>query len=394
MRRTPRPHSRQQEALTELDELQARSEGRPAGVFAREYGPFGGREFFVEGFEEFATAFIAAVSRPQRASGDPPHVYEVLVGRKPCWLFFDLECFREHNPHFVDAAVAPALRAALVRFAPWVSGACFFVLDSSSPRKFSQHIIVRGGSAGAFLGAPAAGRFVQAFLGSCDVGGPLGCFAAGGSRSWVVDTSVYTMNRNFRTAWSSKFGRPERLVPRWDLCHGLEPLPPREALLFSLASFVPFGPGSAGGEARKQGQAPPRARPGARARSRSARPVAPPPDPATRNLDVERYCCGLWDLLLARCVHGEDPAALLRDCLDEARNRGFGPPVATVRFGRAFSDGYNFTLGANRFCLSARRAHRRCRVLLRVRFDTHVVTQTCLDLDCRHFESAPIPLPH
>ena len=213
--------------------------------------------------------------------------YEVFLEHRACAQYFDLEYSRELNPEMDPGAVTDAfffmLRAFLLQtlgLEPVV--ASVWELDSTTAGKYSKHIVVKrlvsvGGCSKDIEGSSSAtqhfkwrdnaqaGLFVAQFLEYCRrqreidpmsparllfaraslssaVAAAGSGFAGGGC--WrevpIIDDSVYSRNRCFRVAFSSKFGQRRPLRPLLG-CNRVASAEPGFLLLHSLASFVSGG---------------------------------------------------------------------------------------------------------------------------------------------------------
>lgn len=101
-------------------------------------------------------------------------------------------------------------------------------LDSSTPDKFSRHLIIRA-PGHAFADNIAVGAFVAALLAKTaaaenlyvlakppGAGGGAGDGGGGGgppATTCIVDKGVYTKNRHFRLPWCCKGGKSAQLEP-------------------------------------------------------------------------------------------------------------------------------------------------------------------------------------
>lgn len=280
---------------------------RQLGCFAQEVGDGGVRQFLVDTFAGFVATYapefdphssFSSFSSPQEPPRQPPHLYEVILDRRPCWLYFDLEFSTEANPNADNARVAEAFRETLASFCKDVLGATLdwssvLEMDSSTPAKFSMHVVAKhlrresgteqpgpagdasGNSAAAegdenpsllhlaFANNAQAGLLVREliayararrhqpgspshflFLSSPQTLGPLACGAAtdkvgAGTREVsLIDESVYSRNRCFRLLYNSKFGKRAalRLAARGE---GQTRAHPAQCMLATMASFVP-----------------------------------------------------------------------------------------------------------------------------------------------------------
>jgi hypothetical protein len=138
-----------------------------------------------------------------------------------------------------------------------------YELDSTTPDKFSRHLVLRL-PGHAFASNLAAGQFVGAVLAAS---GPeltvVTAAAADGApreRGSFVDTAVYTRNRHFRLAYSSKGGKSAALRPTGRFATAPGPGRPTPARVFQqtllcrvdpgaklLLMRPPFDPAAAGG---------------------------------------------------------------------------------------------------------------------------------------------------
>jgi hypothetical protein len=232
-------------------DAQATTPTEAACVFAREVDRQGKRKFFATTYNE---CWRRLVDTPQGSR----HLYEVVREGWPCYLYFDIEYSRELNP----ATDGEAAMAAFLDFLPRglkrlypahniaVRPEDVIDLDSSTPSKFSRHLIVRPRAAQiAFIDNIHMGACVRQLVdiihaeaaegahgldsifvrtsadepgaeqssegGSDAAPSGAGISARGkrtGARRAFIDMGVYTKNRCFRTFCSSKFGKPTVLV--------------------------------------------------------------------------------------------------------------------------------------------------------------------------------------
>ncbi|CAK0801202.1 unnamed protein product [Prorocentrum cordatum] len=243
-----RLHWRLSEAVVDRQHRLDSGEWDPAqiGLFAKEVGEGGQRQFFVDTFAKFS---MDVAAQPRGS-----HLYEVILEDQPCWLYFDLEFYKDANPQLNSDAVMAQFREALASFCAKEGFAYdesrMVFLESSTDKKFSMHVI---GKWIAFRNNFQAGQFVEMFLeyarGSQELGDGSGTnllFVRGDlddieATVSVVDASVYSRNRCFRVLRQSKFGKIATLelqdgggvVSESDL--------PHFQVLRTLASFVPDG---------------------------------------------------------------------------------------------------------------------------------------------------------
>ena len=188
---------RQAQAVARLQELLVPDgqdneyQEHQVGVFAREIGKGGVRNFMVDTFAGFAlnnapvfnpSVFIpwqaeqsaqpskaselsqqsrtslchqqSRGSRPTQQSmasinhpGTLDHLYEVLLEDRPCWLYFDLEYSTEHNPNLDPELAMDAFSKTLAAFCSDILATeldleGLIELDSSTSSKFSKHVLV------------------------------------------------------------------------------------------------------------------------------------------------------------------------------------------------------------------------------------------------------------
>uniref|UniRef100_A0A383WFI1 DNA-directed primase/polymerase protein n=1 Tax=Tetradesmus obliquus TaxID=3088 RepID=A0A383WFI1_TETOB len=179
-------------------------------TFACEVSTSGQRVFIVSSAELFWQHYKAL----------PPaerHHYEIIRQASPCHLYFDLEFCPASNPGLNGAALVVLLLAGVAQqlqqlfSIPWHDSYAL-ELDSSTPSKFSRHLVVRLPGM-AFADACHAGRFARLVLlrllqrGSSQAAGLLVRNKDGDGFSTFVDMGVYTRNRAFRLYLSSKFGK-------------------------------------------------------------------------------------------------------------------------------------------------------------------------------------------
>ena len=147
------------------------------------------------------------------------HCYELIRERAPCRLYFDLEYKVEHNPQvdggaLVDDWLRAVARAVHERYDLVMDGSTSRVvqLDSSTPRKFSRHVIVhlrqpQSSAPLLFRDNRQAGNFVRSILASVRSSDPQFWLRGEDGPQCFVDDSVYSRNRCFRMLGSSKFGK-------------------------------------------------------------------------------------------------------------------------------------------------------------------------------------------
>ncbi|OMO86979.1 DNA primase, UL52/UL70 type, Herpesviridae [Corchorus capsularis] len=166
------------------------------------------------------------------------HHYEVIQEGLPCHLYFDLEFNKRDNvgrdgDEMVDLLISVILEALLEKYS--INGNQDWVveLDSSTEEKFSRHLIMRipktafkdNSHVGAFVAEICSRissarerdeRFEKLFVTKDSTSAEL-------PRQLFVDTAVYTRNRCFRLALSSKAGKTSLLLPTGRFkCKGMD----------------------------------------------------------------------------------------------------------------------------------------------------------------------------
>ena len=310
--------------------------------------------------------------------------YEVIQEGQPCWLYFDLEYSKIANPQLVADEVVWQFSRALMDFCAkegfQYDEACTVVLDSSTEAKFSKHVIVKSL---AFEDNIQAGGFVDMFVEYTRVlrqepgSGTDVLFVRGDpedavARKPVVDTSVYTRNRNFRVLRQSKRGKntPLKLQDGGVVVDESDSVDCQ--VLRTLASFVPNGTKVIPADCRYERKS---VRQRAVGRSLCVRYI---PD-EFRN--VTSRMVEVWDQMRAKTENGMWPPTSIRSV--------WTPSNGTGRF-------FTASLCNNRFCLARGRSHRSNNVYLKVDLHRGEFEQRCFDRqDCLwrfHQERVTFPI--
>lgn len=184
----------------------------------------------------------------------PPHSrhwYEVIRDGRPCHMYLDLEYVPAFNPtldgHDLVKQLIDALLEGLANRFPQYCGhlrrECVWELDSSTPEKFSRHLIVRIPGA-AWVNNVAVGHFLKDLI---ELNGdafyvvtpPSGGSTAPG-KGCFVDLAVYTRNRHFRLAYCCKGGKAAVLRPieRGALSSAMPKQRPGDILLSTITTLV------------------------------------------------------------------------------------------------------------------------------------------------------------
>ena len=145
--------SRQQNAFDYLDSLlscncpEVRTSFSQLKVFSFESITSGHRKFLVANYSEFFRHYYPDVTTATKTFPHK-HVYEIIRERHPCRAYFDLEYEKEFNLQ----TDGDRLTALWIHLVAWKLCECFqfedigrdnfIVLDSSTGKKFSKHVIV------------------------------------------------------------------------------------------------------------------------------------------------------------------------------------------------------------------------------------------------------------
>jgi uncharacterized membrane protein len=142
-------------------------------------------------------------ARYSQLASDQRTYFELIRENHVCNLYFDLEFKWAAHPDVATPAAARRLVHALKSHAATIlrTDLNYFVdLESSSDEKFSCHLVLRSPDV-CFRSAVECGVWVRRLL--LDVP----------ELEFMIDPSVYTKNRLFRFAFSSKVGRNAPMLP-------------------------------------------------------------------------------------------------------------------------------------------------------------------------------------
>ena len=336
---------------------------------------------------------------PPNQRESPLHDYELIREGHPCRLYYDLEYSKGANidvdgPQMVQKVVSLTREVLLERFGLILEDEQVLELDSSSPKKFSRHLIfhLQRSAEGevAFRSNQDAGVVARAVVEkSADQVLEHGCAAGifvskdvGGKRTFpFIDLGVYSRNRVFRMYGFSKLGKDELLLPTRRFM-GAQ-LPGRPGELFCedtfRASLVTFVSGQYSGREFLECE--------------EARPAGPP------KLHLSLAGAG---------VRGEVPSSRLK-------RKGPDPPQKVLAFmgqkaselGRASggAEGWVrscvslsaravvFNISGTRFCPRIGREHKSNGVYFMADLEQGVWWQKCYDPDCRNFSTAAQAFP-
>ncbi|KAL5718661.1 hypothetical protein ACHQM5_011540 [Ranunculus cassubicifolius] len=180
----------------------------------------GTRRFLISTYKEFWRRYKNMDSRYR-------HHYEVIQEGLPCHLYFDLEFDKRVNidkngDEMVDSLISVIFDAFRDKYSMHGEEDWIVELDSSTEEKFSRHLIIHVPNA-AFKDNIHAGAFVKEICSRIcsarkDDHKLENLFISKDSgpnelHHLFVDTAVYTRNRCFRLALSSKAGKKSILFP-------------------------------------------------------------------------------------------------------------------------------------------------------------------------------------
>ncbi|PUZ71969.1 hypothetical protein GQ55_2G356100 [Panicum hallii var. hallii] len=191
-----------------------------ANVFSYQDHMTGTRRFLVSTYDEFWRRYNDMDSKIR-------HHYEVIQEGSPCHIYFDLEFETRLNKNrdadeMVDILVAFIFSALRDKYSIEGQEEWITELDSSTEEKFSRHLIIRipktafkdNSHVGAFVSEVcsqiAAHRAANPDLDKLYITKEN---STGPVDQLFMDTAVYTRNRCFRLAFSSKSGKKSFLVP-------------------------------------------------------------------------------------------------------------------------------------------------------------------------------------
>ncbi|PRQ45963.1 hypothetical protein RchiOBHm_Chr3g0497461 [Rosa chinensis] len=180
----------------------------------------GQRRFLVSSYDEFWRRYKIMESKFR-------HHYEVIQEDLPCHLYFDLEFNKKDNGNrngdeMVDLLISVVFEALLEKYSIQGNMEWILELDSSTEVKFSRHLIIRIQKT-AFKDNSHVGAFVTEICSRISSAkGRDGRFenlsirkdsSSADFSHLFVDTAVYTRNRCFLLALSSKAGKNSVLLP-------------------------------------------------------------------------------------------------------------------------------------------------------------------------------------
>ncbi|PRW44999.1 DNA-directed primase polymerase isoform X1 isoform A [Chlorella sorokiniana] len=361
-------------------------------VFSVEYGLEGKRRFIVASRAHFWQRYSGMVQR---------HYYEIIRAGAPCHLYFDLEFGREDNPGVDGAAAVYALLSLLRdalrdRFSLDMQDDWVLELDSSTPTKFSRHLIVR------ILGA--------AFASNAHVGTLVLqlCAAArerrdqdercarlivrkGEEEALFVDPAVYSRNRAFRLYLSSKSGK--QTILRNTGRFGGAGLTQRETFFATLITDVPAGArllrcfeGETSDEAAvAAGRRALSSRAGSLSSGGGGSSIGSAPRAGSG------LRAGMPGAIGASVSYGPCPYPELEQFVCSVCCEG--GVQGRVRSWVQLEDVMLFSMRDNRWCGNVGRQHKSNGIYIVVDLREGSWHQKCYDPECRHYRSPLTPLP-
>lgn len=339
-----------------LDYIASRPQNR-LELWSFEVDGKGCRRYVTASYEAFWRFYSQQIRRDAQV-----HYYEVIRESAPCKLYFDLEYNQGVNGNVQgDVLVDELIAACGEKSGISLTRRDAVELDSTSPKKFSRHLIFEDI---AFHDNIQAGEFVR-----CVVEELAGRDRAlvmvrkeDGSETPFVDLGVYTKNRCFRLVGSSKFGKRRRLMP-YGQSEGRVSMS-KEYFMKSLAGNVGKGV-TLRGEPCVLRSMTSRGMPGDGDRKRFA--------------GLRRSGGGSGHRYLDEYVHS----------IIEKEGGGINSVIETEG-----SDSFVFAIkGGYKFCANVGRHHKSNNVMLIADLKSRCMYQKCFDPDCRGFRSQAWPIP-
>ncbi|XP_077259628.1 DNA-directed primase/polymerase protein [Temnothorax americanus] len=310
--------------------------------------------------------------------------YEVIPKDSPCWLYLDLEYSIELNPlcdgSRITRTLIDIIRAYLLNhYYLLCDRSNFLILDSTSSKKFSRHIIFTLKDV-AFKDNFHVGKLVKTicndilfYLKSDNPShGILNHFNKADLKEMLVmtqhgeklfvDTGVYTKNRHFRVYLSTKWGKQSYLTVSADCVHNpVNKCKEKELGIFldSLISYFPNKQNLVMLEFSNQSDVK------AQLYSKVPRQPSHENDNQTSPYpEIDRYISSLIEPGKIRSARYFDKNKTLR-----------------------------YEIYGNRYCENIGRYHKSNNVYWIVDLNTKKIYQKCHDSDCAGFASMPKSLP-
>lgn len=274
--------------------------------------------------------------------------FELIRENHVCNLYFDLEFKWAAHPDVATPRAARQLVHALKSHAATIlrTDLCYFIeLESTTDEKFSCHLVLRSPDV-CFRSAVECGVWVRRLL--LDLP----------ELEFMIDPSVYTKNRLFRLAFSTKLGRNAPLLP-------VAPRPSWAASDEAIFKASLVTNVSAMSIPVLESVPATRASRGAATPSSNAAP--PPP---------VKSSFPLIDQFIARCHLVAPNGGFIRSSL-------YFPSTRVLVF----------EVGGNRFCHRILRQHKSNHIYIVVELLRMVYSQRCHDYECAHYRSNEFALP-
>lgn len=350
--------------------------GHGLRTWAFEIDTSGRRRFVTASYSTFWRTYSRILRRLS-----PAHYYEVIRESHAAKLYLDLEFLIKHNPNadgdaMMEAVISKCFAFAGVGEKKRNSNANnghnikdTIILDSTTEKKFSRHVIFKNL---AFHDNLQMGEFVCRVVDDLrdrDHNNVMVFKDSDGNSSGAqvpfVDLGVYTRNRCFRLAGSSKFGKQSRLI-----------FPGRAGYLVSISEeeFFDSLVCNVGHDQKLLGKAQP---PGyADSDGRLFKRARTSTEAGTSTMD--RYACSPYKRL-------DD---YIRSIVHPHNGNIYGVTVT------AANDTIMYAIkGGYKYCANIGRHHKSNNVILIADLRFRLMTQKCFDPDCRGFRSDPWHIP-
>jgi hypothetical protein len=277
--------------------------------------------------------------------------FELIRDNHVCNLYFDIEFKWIEHPDIATPTAARRLVLALKTHAASLLQTdvnCFVDLESLSDEKYSCHLVLRSPHV-CFRSAVECGVWVKRML--LDVP----------ELEFMIDPSVYTKNRLFRIAFSSKIGRnsPLVLAPASQGRFATDEAVFRASLVTSVLALSK--PVHVDGVAVASTSVA----------SRSASAAPPPPSAPPSKSPFPTI-----DQFIAKCHLVQPNGGFLRSSL-------YFPSTRVLVF----------EVAGNRFCHRILRQHKSNHIYIVVELLRMVYSQRCHDYECASFRSNEFALP-
>ncbi|XP_011156785.2 DNA-directed primase/polymerase protein [Solenopsis invicta] len=310
--------------------------------------------------------------------------YEIIPKNSPCWLYLDLEYPFDLNPLCngprMTMILIDIIRAYLLNhYHLLCERSNFLILDSTSTKKFSRHVIFTLKDM-AFKDNSHVGRFIKTICNdilfylksNISTHGILNHFNKADIQEMLVmtqrgeklfvDTGVYTKNRHFRLYLSTKWGKQSYLTVSDDCVHNTVNKCKEKELGIFLDSLISYFP-------NKQNlillEFVNRSDVKAQLYSKIPMQFTPEDDNQTSPYpEIDRYIRSLIDPGKIRIVRYSDKTKTLK-----------------------------YEIYGNRYCENIGKYHKSNNVYWIVDLNIKQIYQKCHDPDCSDFTSTPKNLP-